>query len=81
MALSDIATQQASLTENTMQQVDQYLDYMWTHPDAIIQYRASDMIFNVHFDASYISAPHARSRAGGNFFLGSLPVDGNLIKR
>jgi hypothetical protein len=45
-----------------MKRVNQFLDYMWTHPDAIIRYRASDMILNVHSDASYLSAP--KSRAG-----------------
>jgi hypothetical protein len=80
MALSDIATQQAAPTQNTKKQVDQFLDYMWTHPDAKICYPASDMIFNVHSDASYLSAPHACSCAGGYFFLGSLPVDGDPIK-
>jgi hypothetical protein len=34
MALSDIATQQAAPTENTKKRVEQFLDYMWTHPDA-----------------------------------------------
>jgi hypothetical protein len=59
MALSNIATQQAAPTENTKKQVDQFLNYMWTHPDAIIRHRASDMILNVHSDASYLSAPRA----------------------
>jgi hypothetical protein len=80
MALSDIACQSAKPTERTKQRVDQFLDYMWTHPDAKIRYRASDMILNVHFDASYLSAPKARSRAGGYFFLGSIPVNGDPIK-
>ncbi len=53
---------------------------MWTHPDAIIRYCASDMILNVHSDASYLSAPKARSQAGGYFFLGSLPWDGDPIR-
>ncbi len=44
MALSEIASQQAVPTENTMECVNQFLDYMWTHPGAIILYRASDMI-------------------------------------
>jgi len=73
MALSEISSQQSALTENTMKRVNQFLDYTWTHPDAIIRYRASDMILNVHSDASYLSAPKAHSRAGGYFFLGSLP--------
>jgi hypothetical protein len=80
MVLSNIATQQSAPTENTKKQVDQFLDYMWTHPDATIQYRASDMILNVHSDALCLSIPQACSRAGGYFFLGSIPIDGNPIK-
>ena len=80
MALSEISSQQSAPTENTMKRVNQFLDYMWTHPDAIIRYRASDMILNVHSNASYLSAPKARSRAGGYFFLGSVPRDGDPIK-
>jgi hypothetical protein len=80
MALLDITTQQAAPTENTKKQFKQFLDYMWTHPDAKIRYPTSDMILNVHFNASYLSAPHARSHAGGYFFLGSLTVDDNPIK-
>jgi hypothetical protein len=53
---------------------------MWTHPDAKICYHASDMILNVHSDASYLSAPRAHSRASGYFFLGSFPVYGDHIK-
>ena len=34
------------------------------------------MILNVHSDASYLTAPKARSRIGGHFFLGKMPVDG-----
>ncbi len=79
MALSEISSQQSAPTEKTMKRVNQFLNYMWTHPDAIIRYRASDMILNVHSDASYLSAPKARSRAGGYFFLGSLPRDGGPI--
>ncbi len=52
---------------------------MWTHPDAIIWYCASDMILNVHSDALYLSALKACSRAGGYFFLGSIPQDGDPI--
>jgi hypothetical protein len=80
MALSEISSQQVAPTENTMKCVNQFLDYMWTLPDAVIRYRASDMILNVHSDASFLSAPKARSRAGGYFFLGSLPCNGDPIK-
>jgi hypothetical protein len=80
MALSDIATQQAAPTENTKKRVNQFLDYMWTHPDAKVCNRASGMILNVHSDVSYLSAPCAPSRAGYHFFLGRLPVDSDPIK-
>ena len=80
MALSEISSQQAAPTENTMKHVNHFLDYMWTHPDAMIRYSASDMILNVHSDASYLSAPKACSRAGVFFFLGSLPCNGDPIK-
>ncbi len=80
MALSEIVLQQARPTENTMKRVNQFLEYMWTHPDAIIRYRAYDMIFNVHSDMSYLSAPKACSCAGGYFFLDSIPQDGDPIK-
>jgi hypothetical protein len=53
---------------------------MWTHPNAKICYLASDMILNIHSNASYLSALHACSRAGGYFFLGSSPVGGDPIK-
>jgi hypothetical protein len=79
MALSDIASQQAKPTEKTLKRVNQFLDYMHTHPNAKIRFRASDMILNIHSDASYLSATRARSRAGGFFFLGSMPKNGEPI--
>ena len=47
------------------------MDYAATHPDAVSTYRKSDMLLAVHSDASYLSEPKARSRAGGHFFLAS----------
>ena len=68
-ALGSIATQQSKPTENTMKKVKQILDYAATHPDAIVTYRTSNMVFAAHSDASYLSESKARSRAGGHFFL------------
>ena len=79
-ALSEIASQQANPTERTLLRVAQLLDYMATNPNAKIRFRASDMILNIHSDASYLTATKGRSRAGGYFFLGSLPKEGNPIK-
>ena len=53
-----------------MKAMHRLLNCAATHPDAAIQYRASDMILHVHSDASYLSEPQARSRAGGFHFLG-----------
>jgi hypothetical protein len=80
MALSAITSQQALPTEDMHNCVNQFLDYMATHPDTKIQYRASNMVLNVHSDALYLSAPNAQSHAGGYFFLGSTPRDGSLIQ-
>jgi hypothetical protein len=79
MALLEIALQQAAPTENMMEHANQFLDYMWSHSDKVIQYRASDMILNVHSDVLYLSTPKARSCAGGYIFLGSIPHDGDPI--
>eukprot|EP00804_Cyclotella_cryptica_P007584 CCRYP_010663-RA/>CCRYP_010663-RA protein AED:0.17 eAED:0.17 QI:0/0/0/1/1/1/2/0/834 len=68
-ALGSLATQQTAPTQNTMLKVHQFLDYAMTHPDAIITYRASNMILTIHSDTSYLSETKARSRAGGHFFL------------
>jgi hypothetical protein len=80
MALSAIASQQAAPTEDPHNRVNQFLDYMATHPDAKIQYPASNMVLNVHSDAFYLSAPNACSHASGNFFLGSIPLDCSPIQ-
>jgi hypothetical protein len=53
----------------------QFLDYAATHPDAILTHKRSDMVLMVHSDASYLSEPKARSRAGGHFFLSSDVAD------
>ena len=51
--------------------IKQLLDYVDTHPNAGIRYVASDMILNLHCNASYLSEPKAKSRAGGHFWIGN----------
>jgi hypothetical protein len=71
MALSSIAIEQSKQgTTNTMEKAKQLLDYLATYTDATIRFRASDMIMNVHSDASYLSESDARSRACGHFCMG-----------
>ena len=76
MALSTLASEQAKATKTMIKNVGQMLDYLAWHPDATIRFYASDMILNIHSDASYLSAKGAKSRASGHFFLGSVPKDG-----
>ena len=68
MALSAIASEQAAATENTERKVLKLLNYLATHPEAKIIFHASDMILNIHSDASYLSETRARSRLAGYFF-------------
>ena len=76
-ALSALASEQAHPTEATMRKCKQFLmrkckqflDYAASQEEAVLTYKASDMILAIHSDASYLSEPKARSRAGGHFFM------------
>jgi hypothetical protein len=58
----------------------QVLDYLATHPDAKVHFWASNMVMNIHSDASYLTEPKVHSCTCGNFFMGSLSQDRKLIK-
>ncbi len=80
MALSSIASKQTRATTNTMAKAKQLLDYLGTHPNATIRFRASNQVLNIHLDASYLSETNAHSRACGHFFMGWSPKDGDPIE-
>jgi hypothetical protein len=80
MSLSTIASEQATATKQTITNTEQLLDYLATHPNATMRFSASDMILNIHSDASYLSARGAKSRASGHFFLGWEPRDNEPIR-
>jgi hypothetical protein len=80
MALSSIVIEQSKGTTSTMEKAKQLLDYLATNPDATIHFRASDMIMNVHFDASYLSESDACSCACGHSFMGWSPSNSDPIK-
>jgi hypothetical protein len=75
VALNAISASQSKATKNTAAAIVHLLGYTATHPDAILRYTCSDMVLHIHSDASYLSAPEARSRAGGHHFLSSCPID------
>jgi hypothetical protein len=65
--------------------IDQLLDYLATHTDATIRYRASDMILHIHSDDSYLSVSNARSCLGGLFCCEDKPpkedtLNGSILK-
>ena len=53
-ALNAISAAQANATTTTMGYIVWLLNYAATHPDATIDYHASDMILHVASDASYL---------------------------
>ncbi len=79
MALSSIAVKQTKATEKTMARCTQLLNYLLGHADAKVRFHASDMILNIHSNASYLSEANTRSRACGHFFMGWMPQDGKPI--
>jgi hypothetical protein len=69
-----LSAQQSTATESTMTKLTTLLNYCATYPDAVIRYKASDMILHIVSDASYLSASGSRSRLGGYFYLSNMPV-------
>jgi hypothetical protein len=63
-----------------MEKALQVLDYLASHPNATVCFRASNMILKIHSDALYMSEPNAQSWACGHFFLGWLPKNGDPIQ-
>ena len=68
-ALSAISARQAKATVNTEKAINQLLDYVATYPNDGITYRASSMVLAAHSDASFLTEPGSRSRAGAHIFL------------
>ena len=79
MSLSSIASEQTKATEKTHSICLQLLNYLASNPDAKIRFHKSNMIMNIHLDASYLSEPNSRSRTCAYFFMGSMPKDGQPI--
>jgi hypothetical protein len=55
------------------------LKYCTTHPEATFRYHASDMVLNIHSDASYLSEREAKSRAGVFLYMGSNTDKSNML--
>ena len=68
-ALSAIASRQTKGTDAVMAACHQFLDYLATHPNAAIRYKASDMVLAFDTDASYLSEIGGKSRAAAYYYL------------
>ncbi len=69
-ALSSIAVEQTKASDKTMLRCTQLLDYLSHNADAKVRLHASNMILNIHSNASYLLEAQAQSRACGHFFHG-----------
>jgi hypothetical protein len=63
-----------------MQKTKQLLNYLATHLDMTVQFHISDMILNIHSNASYLSEANAHSQACKHFFMGRKPNPAQPIK-
>ena len=50
------------------------MDYLHSHPNAILRFHASDMILQTEADAAYLGLPKARSRVAAWYILGNDPT-------
>ena len=69
-ALSTIAIDQTKATKQTMKRCIKLLDYLASNQNAKVRFHASDMVMNIHSDASYLSESGSRSCACEHFFMG-----------
>ena len=76
-ALNKISVAAIGATIETMKDLEHFLDYCSTHPEAEIIYQASDMQLMIDSDAAYLVAPKARNRVAGYHYLGN--KDGKLF--
>jgi hypothetical protein len=60
-ALGTIAIKKTKATQKTKDRIIQLLDYLASNQDAKVRFHASDMVMNIHSDASYLSELGARS--------------------
>jgi hypothetical protein len=69
-AIHELGSIQAAPTANDMAKLDRLLQYVSTHRNNGIRYYASNMIYNLMSDASYLCRPRARSVYGHFSYLG-----------
>jgi len=82
--LNKLASRQSLPTTSLLSDVQHFLQYAATYPEAEVTYCASDMRLVLWSDASYLSESSSRSRAGGYHYLtdkgdpATAPVNGAI---
>ena len=79
-ALSSITVEQTKASNWMLGRCMQLLGYLTSNNIAKVRFHVSEMIMNIHSDASYLLAPGARSQTCGHFFMGWTPKDNEPIK-
>jgi hypothetical protein len=74
-AINKIGSMQAQASSQILDQVERFLAYANKFKDSTLYIQASDMKLYGHSDASYLSEPNARSRAGGYLYLGKHEIN------
>ena len=74
-ALNSIVESQANPTYKTLAHWNQLLNHLSWHPQAAIEYKASNMQLQLHGDAAYLVAAKACILIAGYFFLSESPDD------
>jgi hypothetical protein len=67
--LNKLASRQSNPTTALYNDVQHFLQYAATYPEAALSYTASDMRLVLWSDSSYLSESNSRSRAGGYHYL------------
>jgi hypothetical protein len=65
------ATSEANPTEKTLAAANMFLNYAATHPEAKLQYTASDMVLHIDTDAAFLVQPRTKSQVAEYYFMGS----------
>ena len=78
-ALNELNMASSKATEQTQKDLEHFLNYCATKPEAQIIYRTSDMQLEIDCDAAYLVASKARKIAVGYHYLGN--YDGKLFNR
>ena len=73
IALNTLSESQAAPTPTTMKNMQQFLDYAASNPNAELKYVASNMKLWIDSDAAYLVAPKAKSRVTGYYYLSDQP--------